>query len=556
MYEYMEDNGMKNIRLSTSGMRKAVGRFLFICVIFGGILHIVPFLFNRSFWLDEAMLVSSVCTRSFGALFSEPLDWSQSAPAGWLFLVKLSAVIFGTSEISLRLCSLLPSLGCIVLMYKIMRKKVSENYALFFTALFSFLTRYIYYGIEFKSYMLDNFLGLTVLYLWQKYKDKEISLTATVGIYAVLVWFSFAATFFIAACMAVECVTAILHITKSEDRKAERRDCLLTFARCGVVFCSFLAYYLLWLSKTVDNAGGENYWDLLRFPLIPKSLSDIRLLLSMTMQFFSFCSSKFISALLCLLLVLYVFISAKRRADTSHILIPFFVSLFFLFVASYLGFYPIQDRLVQTYLIVVMIIDAFSCDAIGQLSAASEHDRACRFHCVRWGRAALHALLLLSLILAGIGGCRNLMPSYVYKYGSGLPPNISYLQEHITEDDRIYVYCHAVPTYLYEIGYTTRYEDVKTRYEDVKSTPVTVGNTIYGQMLAPNKYDAPYSVAYEVSMEAVSEDASLIAQYDSVYILTSGKPGVAELVEKLGDYGTVEIVNESYASMLYHFTKS
>ena len=47
-----------------------------ICIV----LHAFQFYYNRSLWIDEAMLASSVMTREFGNLVATPLDWGQSAP--------------------------------------------------------------------------------------------------------------------------------------------------------------------------------------------------------------------------------------------------------------------------------------------------------------------------------------------------------------------------------------------------------------------------------------------------------------------------------------------
>ena len=66
--------------------------------VFGAILHIIPYFYNRSLWIDEAMLANSILTRSFADLVKEPLMNGQSAPVGYLYLQKIITSIFGTAE--------------------------------------------------------------------------------------------------------------------------------------------------------------------------------------------------------------------------------------------------------------------------------------------------------------------------------------------------------------------------------------------------------------------------------------------------------------------------
>ena len=169
--------------------------FLKICIVYGVILHIVPYFYNRSLWVDEAMLVSSICTRSLTELVASPLDSGQSAPVGYLFVVKLITMLWNTSEAALRIFSLISAFVCMYLIYALLKDKVAPKFALFAVALFSVTNKYIYYGNEAKSYMSDNMFCLLVLYVWQKYRENKIELYKLCLIYAVIVWFSFSAVF-------------------------------------------------------------------------------------------------------------------------------------------------------------------------------------------------------------------------------------------------------------------------------------------------------------------------------------------------------------------------
>ena len=95
--------------------------FLFITLAGVGV-SIYMNLVNRSLWLDEAMLAYSFSKRSLFELTSAPLEWMQSAPVGWLYLLKIVTLIFGNTEIVLRSVSIFGLFLTLFLTYFISRK--------------------------------------------------------------------------------------------------------------------------------------------------------------------------------------------------------------------------------------------------------------------------------------------------------------------------------------------------------------------------------------------------------------------------------------------------
>ena len=61
---------------------------------------------GRSLWLDEAWLAEGIVTRDLLHLLSSSLPNIQSAPGGYLMVVKLLTLLLGESENVLRLYSL------------------------------------------------------------------------------------------------------------------------------------------------------------------------------------------------------------------------------------------------------------------------------------------------------------------------------------------------------------------------------------------------------------------------------------------------------------------
>src|SRR5690606_12042987 len=59
-----------------------------LVVVLGIVLRLRQYFANRSLWVDEASLALNIINRSFGGL-TQPLDYNQGAPVGFLFIEKL-----------------------------------------------------------------------------------------------------------------------------------------------------------------------------------------------------------------------------------------------------------------------------------------------------------------------------------------------------------------------------------------------------------------------------------------------------------------------------------
>ena len=85
-------------------------------MLWGVIVRIIQYSFNRSLWLDEAALASSIVTRSYGGLLGG-LDYNQIAPIGFLFAEKFFILLFGNNEFALRVFPLLCGVVSIFLFF-------------------------------------------------------------------------------------------------------------------------------------------------------------------------------------------------------------------------------------------------------------------------------------------------------------------------------------------------------------------------------------------------------------------------------------------------------
>ncbi len=126
-------------------------------------LATVQFVYNRSLWLDEAMLALNIVDRKFLGLLT-PLDHIQVAPILFLEIEKMFSLLIPDSEFGLRL---LPFLAFILSTYffiKLLNLTNLNKYMQWFgLSLFAFNPTMIYYSSEVKQYMCDV-LVLTSMY--------------------------------------------------------------------------------------------------------------------------------------------------------------------------------------------------------------------------------------------------------------------------------------------------------------------------------------------------------------------------------------------------------
>jgi uncharacterized membrane protein len=171
-------------------------------IAFGFILRLDQYLFNRSFWLDEAFFVSNVIDRSFLGLFEAPLEYSSHIiPPGVLVMAKLSITLFGDSDLVFRLFPFICGTVSLVLFYYLAKAYISEAavpIALFFFAISEAL---IFYSSEFKQYSSDVMIVIALFLLAHYIRTHTLNfermlLLAIAGMVAI--WFSHVSVFILA----------------------------------------------------------------------------------------------------------------------------------------------------------------------------------------------------------------------------------------------------------------------------------------------------------------------------------------------------------------------
>ena len=106
-----------------------------LLLLLGLILRLRQYFFNRSLWADEAALALNIVHRSLSEL-TQPLDYGQASPLGFLFGVKIFANLFGNYDYVLRLFPLIAGLLALFLM-GVLAKKLTGLAGLFALAVFA-----------------------------------------------------------------------------------------------------------------------------------------------------------------------------------------------------------------------------------------------------------------------------------------------------------------------------------------------------------------------------------------------------------------------------------
>ena len=106
----------KSDRLLSGWTELHYHRLAWVLIAAGVLVRLRFYLFNRSLWLDEAMLSLNLLDASFPGPFKD-LEYGQAAPPVFLLLERLMVIGFGSSEFVLRLLPFLAGMLLLPLFY-------------------------------------------------------------------------------------------------------------------------------------------------------------------------------------------------------------------------------------------------------------------------------------------------------------------------------------------------------------------------------------------------------------------------------------------------------
>src|SRR5262249_31505272 len=142
-------------RRSSPAVEKAARYTAVVVVGVGIVLAASELRYNRSLWMDEAMLSLNLLHRSFLGLL-RPLDEYQVAPIGFLLVQKAAVLLLGPGERALRTLPFISFLVSIPLVYAFVETMIGdETVAALSMACFAIAHASVDYATEVKQYMVD-----------------------------------------------------------------------------------------------------------------------------------------------------------------------------------------------------------------------------------------------------------------------------------------------------------------------------------------------------------------------------------------------------------------
>ncbi|OPX17403.1 hypothetical protein BXT86_06695 [candidate division WOR-3 bacterium 4484_100] len=402
-------------------------RASWIIVGIGIILRVVQYLYNRSLTEGEAALAINIVHRSYSDLL-HPLDLTQAAPIGFLFIEKFFLNLLGNSEYSLRIFPLISGLLSLFLFFIIVKRILSRPASLLSLLLFAIGNYLIYFSSEVKPYSSDVLITLLIIALTLYVLEKRFSLNVLLFFNiagAVVIWFSYPALFLFGAG-----VILIILVLLQEKRQTAFISSIIFLT---IPLISFFIYYRLSLIRIIShNPELVTTWQNAFLPLIPCSLNDLARL--------GYCLAKvlknpiglsiyelFLAAVAFVIGTVYMYI--KKRNILLLLLIPIFLTT----IASALKRYPFEGRLLLFLVPLLLPIIAEGIIYIAKKTAR--------------GSILIASLFPLIIVLgpAAVAGYHIIKP----RAPEELRPVLQYLQKNKKEEDTIYLYYASINAYNY-----------------------------------------------------------------------------------------------------------
>jgi len=454
------------------------------------------------------MLAYSFSTRTFADLTSSPFELTQSAPVLYLYIVKTITILFGNTEITLRLFSFISYMLTLGAVFLLSKNTLKLKYPLFPTAFIAILSFFILYSNEFKPYMSDALSVLFVILIYYLYDEKRLTVTPVLIIFVILIWFSNPVCFFIGSILLIELIDSF-------RKKQFGRTKLCIICSTCVLF-SFLIYYIYWLKPVIDAGGMTNFWENHKFPLIPSSKDDIIHGIQLIKAVISHLG--LYRNLIFFICVIGFFINLILIQNKFINII--YTGIFICLFASMLGLYPVKDRLfLFIYPLLVILFFFF----INELYSSKTSNNI-----------IISAVSLLLLFTSNISS-EYLNAENVYKKAQETNFAIEYIIDNINEDESLYVYHSSVPGFAYKNNYNLKELEGK-------------GNeVIIGKFLFDNNQNI--------------EDIQLILnKTNNIYILTSHlfesdyyQARITPFLDSLQEHGTLKIVYDKYDTNIYYY---
>ena len=218
-----------------------------IFVALGVAARLTQYLWRRSFWADESLLLLNIRDRSWPDLLGH-LSYGQAAPPGFLLAQRCLLQIFGVNELSARLLPLLAGCAALLLFARLARRLLPSAIALVSIASFALSEDLIWYSATIKPYSIDVLIAVILLSIAAAQRSPNQRIAAALLTASIAAWFSYPATLVLAGVLTA--------LAPAAWKQRPTRAQLLAALLCAA---SLLLLYLLVLRHQRDPYL-QDYW--------------------------------------------------------------------------------------------------------------------------------------------------------------------------------------------------------------------------------------------------------------------------------------------------------
>ncbi|MDB5261441.1 MAG: hypothetical protein JWQ14_722 [Adhaeribacter sp.] len=431
---------------------------LIILLVLGIFLRVFHWLDNRSLWIDEIYLATSLIKMNFKELLAPYLDYEQKAPVGFLWLVRACVLLFGKNEMALRLVPLLTGIGSLFLFLPVARYFLNPLGVVVALGILALAPPLLYHAVEIKQYGFELFAAILVMYLYTRYHTRrDYGSLLRWGIAgAAVIWFSYTSIFLLAGMAGG---IGLYYLLKKE---------------WPALFCSLIPFTMWMVSFAVNyflftyqHAGSEwlliwfrTYAGFMPFPptsvadlgwFVQKLFSTIHYPLGLSWYSLHFEYNALLRILLRMALLPILFLAVGLYGYFKHdkkvflvMVLPVGLHLF----ASGLEMYPFFDRLTVYLAPLLILIIARGCEQVVSLFPARQ----------RFWRYVLPILLLAGPLVNS--GRQVANPALFGDYKKSYQREaLLYINDHYKPGDVVYVYWNNYPAYnFYKNAYGLKFD--------------------------------------------------------------------------------------------------
>lgn len=401
-----------------------------VLILLGSVFRIREYLANRSLHLDEANLALNLINRSFLELI-KPLDPVQYAPLGFLWAERLTFVLFGDSEYSLRLFPLIISIISLPLFYKMAGYFLNKFAVLLALFLFAGSNALIYFSSEVKQYAIDVGINLILYLIILKFSNsvltkKRILLLVLIG--SISIWFSHPSIFILFTAGFLWMLYSVI------KKNWNRVGILILISFCWIL--SFFIIYSIQLHYIASQKDMSDFWQYTFAPIPPLSKHDFSWYIE---TYLNLLANPLGASFPWIVLAIWVAglssIYQKNRLNFYLLILPVLCTL----VASSLQKYPFVERFLLFLVPNFLIISVSGIEGITRFVTSK----------LNFGRIRVSGSIIFGLLIFNQTIYLSFFHFFNPQMREEIKPVMEYLSRNRQKGDGLYLYYASVPAYTY-----------------------------------------------------------------------------------------------------------